>query len=139
MPAILFVDDIEEILTIGRSFLEMSGTLTVEIATSADMAIEKLSCGKYDGIVSDYNMPARNGVELLLHVRAQFGDIPFILFTNEDNPEVCAEALKNGADFCLKKGPDPKRQVITLGFMLRHVIELKRTRDKQRELQEQEK
>ncbi|MDD1694899.1 MAG: response regulator [Methanoregula sp.] len=139
MPAILFVDDNEEILTIGKSFLELSGLLTVDIATSASMAIGKLERGKYDGILSDYHMPVMNGIELLHRVRADFGNIPFILFTNDETPEVCAKARKGGADFCILKSPDPKNQFITLEFMFRYMIELKRTRDTLRNLQEQEK
>jgi CheY-like chemotaxis protein len=63
MPAILFVDDNEEILTLGKLFLEGSGTMTVDTAASATMAIGKLNRGKYDAILSDYNMPVMNGIE----------------------------------------------------------------------------
>jgi len=104
MPTILFVDDNDEILALGKISMEMSGILTVDIATSGTMAIGKLNCGNYDGILSDYDMPGMNGIELLHHVRAEFGDIPFILFTNDDTHEVCTEALEGGADFFVKKG-----------------------------------
>jgi CheY-like chemotaxis protein len=138
MSAILFVDDNEEILTLGKLFLERSGTMTVDIIPSATTAIGKLSRRKYDAIVSDYHMPGMDGIELLHHVRDEFGDIQFILFTGDDSQEIFTEALESGVDYCMVKSFEPKHQFITLGFMLRNVIERKRTRDKQRKLQERE-
>jgi len=75
MPAILVVDDTEEILTLAKIFFERSGMLTVDIATSATMAIGKLNFRKYDRILFDHHMPIMNGIELLHHVREQVGDI----------------------------------------------------------------
>jgi CheY-like chemotaxis protein len=37
--------------------------MTVDTAASATMAIGKLNRGKYDAILSDYNMPVMNGIE----------------------------------------------------------------------------
>jgi CheY-like chemotaxis protein len=138
MSAILFVHDNEEILTIGKLFLEWSGTMTVDIVPSATTAIVKLSRRKYDAILSDYHMSGMNGIESLHRVRYKFGDIPFILFTGDDSQEIFTEALESGVDYCMVKNPEPKHQFITIGFILRHVIERKRTRDKQRKLQERE-
>jgi CheY-like chemotaxis protein len=133
--SVLFVDDTELLLDIGKQILEISGHLRIDTAVSAAMAMEKLSSRKYDGVISDYEMPGMNGIELLHQVRAEFGNIPFILFTNDDTHEVCTEALDGGADFYLKKSLEQKNQFIILDFMIRHAIELKRTRDKIRELQ----
>jgi len=139
MPAILFVDDNEEILTHGKLFLEGSGTMTVDTVTSPTMAIERLKCGKYDAILSDYNMPVMNGIEFLHYVRNEYGDIPFIIFTHDDTHQVFTESLEGGADYCIVKSFEPKHQFVSLGYLFRHIIELKRTRDKQRIPQEQEK
>lgn len=117
MPAILFVDDNEEI-HLGKLFLEGSGTMTVDIATSATMAIGKLNRGKYDAILSDYHMPVMNGIGLLHYVRNAYGDIPFIMFTSDDTHEVFTEALEGGVDYCVVKSFEPKHQFITLGFLL---------------------
>lgn len=138
MPAILFVDDNEEILTLGKKILEGSGTMTVDTVTSTTMAIERLNRGKYDAILSGNHLPAVNGIGLLHHVRTEFGDVPFILFTNDDIKEEYT-GVPGDADICIKKSPEPKHQFITLGFMLRHAIELRQTRDKQKKQQEQEK
>lgn len=127
MAAILFVDDNEEILTLGKLFLERSGTMTVDIVPSATTAIGKLSRGKYDAILSDYHMPVMNGIELLHRVRDEFGDIPFILFTGDDAQEIFTEALEAGADYCIVKSPEPKHQFMTLGYLLRYLIGLRRT------------
>ena len=113
--------------------------MTVDAVTSATMAIGKLNRGEYDAILSDYHMPVMNGIEFLHYIRNAYGDIPFIMFTSDDTHEVFTETLEGGADYCIVKSFEPKHQFITLGFLLRHIIELKRTRDKQRKPQEQEK
>jgi len=129
MPAILFVDDDEEICALGKIFLEMSGTITVDIATSATMAIGKLNSGKYDGILSDYHMPFMNGIEFLHQVREEIGDIPFILFSSDETPDIFTEAREYGADLCVMKNSDLKKQCITLEFVFRSLFELKRIRN----------
>jgi DNA-binding NarL/FixJ family response regulator len=73
---VLIVDDEEKIFTLGKIFIGISGTMIVDTASSAANAIVKLSCGKYDGILSDYTMPDMNRMDLLRYLRAEIGDIP---------------------------------------------------------------
>ncbi len=93
--------------------------LTVDIVTSATMAIGKLYCTKYDGILSDYNIPVMNGIEFLHKIREVFWDIPFILFTSDEKPDTFTEARECGADFCIMKSSELKKQCITLEFVFR--------------------
>ena len=66
----------------------------------------------YDVIVSDYQMPDMDGIELLKHLRASGNDIPFIIFTGRSHEQAVIEALNNGADFYLQKGNEPKIQFV---------------------------
>jgi len=103
---ILLVDDEIALLDIGKLFLERSGKISVETATSAQAALHCLSCSTYDAIVSDYEMPELNGIGFLKHLRSEKNSIPFILFTGRGREEVVIEALNNGATFYLQKGHD---------------------------------
>jgi len=78
---VLYVDDETDLLTIGKLFMERFGNLTVDTSPSASEALSKIASGSFDGIVSDYQMPGMDGIQLLQEVRQKYGDIPFILFT----------------------------------------------------------
>jgi CheY-like chemotaxis protein len=59
--------------------------MVVDTASSAAIVIEKLRRRKYNGILSNHSMPDLNGMDLLRYVRAEIGNIPFIMFTGDGN------------------------------------------------------
>jgi len=137
MYSVLYVDDEPALLDIGRLFLEQSGNLSVDTALSAAEAITRMETGRYDGIISDYQMPGMDGIELLKYIRTHFGDLPFILFTGKGREEVVIEALNRGADSYLQKGGDPVSQFAELEHKTRIAIERKQTRDELAESRQQ--
>ncbi len=111
-PAIhaLYIDDEPALLEVTKVFLELDGGIEVTVMNSGVEALASLRSQAFDVIVSDYQMPTMDGVELLKALKAT-GDItPFILFTGKGREEVAIEAINNGADFYLQKGGDPKVQ-----------------------------
>lgn len=112
--SILYVDDEPDLQVLTRLFLERTGRFRVDTALSAREALEKLSTGAYDAIVSDYHMPGMSGIDLLKYVREHYGSIPFILFTGRGREEVVIQALENGADFYIQKGGEPRSQFVEL-------------------------
>ena len=108
--ATLFVDDEPALLEVAKAFIESEGNVHVDVATSAEAALDVLSTQRYDAIVADYQMPGMNGIEFLKALRGKRDNTPFILFTGRGREEVVIEALNNGADFYLQKGGDPKCQ-----------------------------
>jgi len=76
--------------------------LDVETTTSPDEALERLGDG-VDCIVSDHEMPGRNGIEFLTTVRESYPDLPFILFTGKGSEEVASEAISAGVTDYLRK------------------------------------
>jgi len=73
--------------------------LHVDTAGSVHEALSVLEGKRYDGIISDYQMPDVDGLDFLLYVRENFGEIPFILFTGRGREEVVISALNRGADY----------------------------------------
>ncbi len=69
------------------------------------MALQELRKEKADLIVSDWNMPKMNGLELLKAVRSDqdLKDIPFIMITAEVEKENVLEAIKAGVSGYITK------------------------------------
>lgn len=65
--------------------------------SSVSEALARLAVGDIDCIISDYQMPGRTGIELLVEVRTIDEHIPFIFLTGQGSEEVAAEALRSGA------------------------------------------
>lgn len=66
MNSILFVDDDPQLLSsIRRSLRDQSGRWTMMFAGSAGEALDLMSSGAVDVVVSDFQMPVMSGLELL--------------------------------------------------------------------------
>jgi PAS domain S-box-containing protein len=133
MISVLLVEDDRNLLVITREYLEKKGTISVHTVISAGEALELLGTRNYDVIISDYQMPDMNGIELLKHLRASGNGIPFIIFTGRSREQVVIEALNNGADFFLQKGDEPKVQFAELENMIIQATARKRAETSLRE------
>ena len=76
---ILHVDDVDFADTTARLLQREDERITVETATTADEALEYIEAHDVDCVVSDYEMPGRNGIEFLEAVREADPELPFIL------------------------------------------------------------
>ncbi len=135
MISVLYVDDEEVLLELGKLFLEKSGQFCVETVTSANEALQRLKSTMYEAIVSDYQMPDMDGIAFLKAIRAEFPDLPFIIFTGKGREEVVIEAFESGADFYLQKGGKPTPQFLELGHKITAAV---RRRQAEKALQESE-
>jgi len=122
MAVILCVDDEPAFLELTRSYLSRSDSYEIDLADSAEAALDRISSRKYDAIVSDYQMPVMDGLELLKLLREQGDDTPFIVFTGKGREEVAIEALNLGADFYLQKGSDTKSLYAELSNMIDQLV-----------------
>jgi len=103
--------------------------MTVDTVFSAQEALQSLDQKAYDVIVSDYQMPGMDGIQLLKSLRSTGNPIPFILFTGKGREEVVIEALNNGADSYLQKGGNVIAQFAELGNAIKQVVKKKRAED----------
>lgn len=102
---VLLVDDEQDLVELGQLFLEREeDDMTVLVETTPKDALERLADERVDCVVSDYDMPSRNGLELLEGVRAEHPDLPFILFTGKGSEEIAADAVAAGVTDYLQKG-----------------------------------
>ena len=98
MYSILYVDDDENLLGLNKIFMERSGEFLVDTVSSAPEALDRIPAAMYDAILSDYQMPEMNGMQLLHYLRSNHFSMPFIFVTGQGNEAVAREAFKNGAN-----------------------------------------
>jgi DNA-binding NtrC family response regulator len=103
---VLHVDDDDCFLKVSKQILEMEGKIKVETATSVNEAFENLKQFHYDVVVSDYEMPGKNGLQFLEELKKIAKSPPFILFTGQGRGDVAAKALNLGAFRYLSKCGD---------------------------------
>lgn len=100
---ILVVDDVELLRDFAQNFLEMAG-FTVLTAKNGEEAIQILenSAKPVDIILTDYNMPSMNGVDLVKRVSARWPKIKFILASGYLDEKTQADVRKQNATPILK-------------------------------------
>lgn len=119
---VIYVDDEENLLEIGKIFLERNGELNVDIASSVKEALGAMAKFHYDAIISDYQMPDVDGLQYLKKVRGTDKDLPFVLFTGRGREEVVIEAYNSGVSFYVQKGGDPNAQFCELEHKIRQAV-----------------
>jgi PAS domain S-box-containing protein len=93
---VLHVDDDAGFLAVAKQCLEEQYQFEVDTALSAEEALKKLKDSEYDAVITDYQMPGKNGLELLRELRQEGNDVPFILFTCKGREEIAIAALNSG-------------------------------------------
>jgi two-component system, sensor histidine kinase and response regulator len=104
---ILIVDDVEVHIVMMSAFLsKINPFITIEQASTVAVAIEKLSHGHFDAVVSDWNLPGQSGDVLLKWMRAHthFNRVPFIMVSgNVDNDDIIHAFMDLGVDAYVTK------------------------------------
>jgi len=107
---LLHVDDDRDFLEMAAAFLEREPhPLDVASVTCAGDALDRLATDDVDCVVSDYDMPDRDGLALLDAVRDRDPDLPFILFTGKGSEEIASEAISRGVTDYLQKGSETEQ------------------------------
>jgi DNA-binding NtrC family response regulator len=106
---VLHVDDDSAILEVSKLMLmDLNSNLEIEFANSVQEGFKKLAQPNYDVIISDYDMPQKNGLDFLRGIKEEGFRIPFILFTGKGREEIAIEALNMGADGYYNKQGNPE-------------------------------
>jgi PAS domain S-box-containing protein len=134
---VLHVDDEPDFADLTATFLEReSDRFAVETATSADEGLETISDRPPDCIVSDYNMPGKDGLEFLQAVRDEYPDLPFILFTGKGSEEVASDVLTAGATDYIQKQSGTEQYEL-LANRIENTVTQYRSENRLREMREE--
>ena len=96
--AVLVADDIEPMRKVTAAQLNSLGVQDVRTAADGIEALKMLRERLPDIVLSDWNMPAMNGIELLRAMRAdkRLEHLPFIMITAESERVRIEEAIAHG-------------------------------------------
>ena len=96
----LVVDDFSTMRRIVRNLLKELGYNNVEEAEDGAEALDKLNTGKFQFVVSDWNMPNLDGLEMLKRIRASdtLKHLPVLMVTAEAKKENIIAAAQAGAN-----------------------------------------
>lgn len=101
---VLHVEDDPDFADLTAQYLDqLHGEIESTPVSSGEDAIEHLNNHQPDCVISDFDMPGINGVELLEHVREHHDELPFILFTGKGSEEIASEAISAGVTDYLQK------------------------------------
>ncbi|HEB55062.1 MAG TPA: chemotaxis protein CheY [Gammaproteobacteria bacterium] len=97
---ILIVDDFSTMRRIIKNLLRDLGFTNTEEADDGTTALPMLQTGKFELLVTDWNMPGMQGIDLLRHVRADenMASLPVLMVTAEQKKEQIVEAAQAGVN-----------------------------------------
>ena len=97
---ILVVDDSPTMRRIIISQLKQSGYYDVGEAEDGLDALDELEAGTYNFVLTDWNMPNMNGLELIRNMRSQtrYSAIPILVVTTRNTKDDVVTAIKEGAN-----------------------------------------
>jgi two-component system chemotaxis response regulator CheY len=97
---ILIVDDFSTMRRIVRNLLQEIGFNQTAEAEDGKSALQLLRSQPFDFVVTDWNMPGMNGIELLKAIRsdARLAKLPVLMVTAEAKREQIMEAAQNGVN-----------------------------------------
>lgn len=95
---ILVVDDFSTMRRIIKNILKELGYTNVDEADDGSTGLEKLKGGKFDFVITDWNMPNMPGIDLLKAIRSdgELKKLPVLMVTAEAAKENIVEAVEAG-------------------------------------------
>jgi CheY-like chemotaxis protein len=101
---ILLIEDdsmIASIIALGMRTLGVPYLL--DTAYSAEEGLDLFDANAYDLVMSDYNLRGMNGLSLLTKIRQNRPDVPTVLFTAYDTPQLQRQAREAGVNDYIAK------------------------------------
>ncbi|WP_196137342.1 chemotaxis response regulator CheY [Aliikangiella sp. G2MR2-5] len=97
---ILVVDDFSTMRRIIKNLLRDLGFTNTHEADDGNTALPMLQTGNFDFLITDWNMPGMQGIDLLKAVRAdeKLKSIPVLMVTAESKREQIIEAAQAGVN-----------------------------------------
>ncbi|MFE8069524.1 chemotaxis response regulator CheY [Marinobacteraceae bacterium S3BR75-40.1] len=97
---ILIVDDFSTMRRIIKNLLRDLGFTNTEEADDGNSALPMLKSGKFDFLITDWNMPGMTGIDLLKEVRADdsLKNLPVLMVTAEAKRDQIVAAAQAGVN-----------------------------------------
>jgi two-component system chemotaxis response regulator CheY len=97
---VLVVDDFSTMRRIIKNLLRDLGFTNISEADDGNTALPMLKAGDFDFVVTDWNMPVMQGIDLLKAIRAdeKLSHIPVLMVTAEAKKDQIIMAAKEGVN-----------------------------------------
>lgn len=112
---ILIIDDETHILESFEIALEMNGFNNVITCSDPREVAAILDRDEPEMVLLDLNMPHIRGEELLAMIKKRHEDVPVVVVTGVDSPEMAVKCMRLGAHDYLVKPIDEDRLLTTVG------------------------
>jgi signal transduction histidine kinase/ActR/RegA family two-component response regulator len=135
---VLVLDDNEDDFAFVKILLSKSASYSYELtwAPTEAAALDAVKNGRFDVGLFDYKLGGTTGLEILRALQAQHCEMPVILLTGSENPEVDHAALDAGAaDYLCKGSLDTTRLERAIRYSMSHAQMLSALRESQAQLQ----
>ena len=100
---VLVADDSSTMRKIILRSLQAVGVTETTEAGDGDEAVKLFNPGDFDLVLTDWNMPGKNGLEVTQAIRDQDANIPIIMVTTEAEKSRVLEAIQAGvSDYLVK-------------------------------------
>jgi signal transduction histidine kinase len=135
---LLLVDDDEvDRMAICRALRQSALAVAVTEVTHAEQALERLRQEPYDCVFLDYQLPDRDGLTLIQHLRREGVTLPLIVLTGQGDEQIAVDLMKAGAsDYLVKTRVSADRLTLLLRNALRVSAAEQREAEAQAKLQE---
>jgi CheY-like chemotaxis protein len=122
---ILVVDDDDAVRSLVECSLKNIG-VNVESASNGEEALAMINAReeKYDAIITDYNMPKKNGVQLTIDVRCKNKETPIYILTGtplETGPKEMQRTIELGLAQLIAKGTNSLPQILAAAIRIAQV------------------
>lgn len=119
---ILVVDDMSSMRRIIKNTLKQLGYPNVEEAEDGQKALEMVRKESFDLVVSDWNMPNMNGLDLLKSIRQdpKLSVLPVLMVTTEAEMDHILEAIRSGVNSYILKPFTPETMKEKIDKVFKH-------------------
>jgi two-component system response regulator AtoC len=101
-PTVLVIDDDRSMLTVITALLRRR-SLDVIAAPSASEGLDVLARRDVQLVITDLRMPETDGMDVLVHLRRDYPQVPVVVLTAHGSVPVAVEAMRRGASDFVQK------------------------------------
>jgi CheY-like chemotaxis protein len=99
----LVVDDSATMRQLIGMTLKKLGCTSVTDAENGAVALQKLSSGTFDIVLTDIDMPEMNGLEFIERARSQYSSLPIVVLSTRGDDVTRDKGLQLGANDYMTK------------------------------------
>jgi DNA-binding NtrC family response regulator len=115
--SILIIDDEQEIRESLEQLLSLEG-YQADSASTAEDGLRKIEVGVFDLVLLDINLPDRNGLDLLKHIKHIAPEVGVIMITAYDSSQMAFQASREGAESYVTKPWDNDKLLLEVRNLL---------------------